>query len=79
MNDAELERWVRDGLLAGKNKDDIEAFNESRRSWRPEPGSHSAEYFDELRRRVASNRPEISTRSDLLDLDEGRPVAYAHA
>ena len=79
MNDAELERWVRDDLLAGKSKDEIEAFNESRRSWRPEPGSHSAEYFDELRRRVAPNRPEVSTWFDLLDLDEGRSVAHAHA
>jgi hypothetical protein len=36
-------------------------------------------YFNDLRSKVAPDRPEIVTWFDLLDLDEHRPVAKAHA
>lgn len=76
-SDEAIERWVREELLADKTPQAIAAFNEERRNWRPD--SHSKEYFDTLRQQVAPNRPEIGTWFDLLDLDEGRTVAAAHA
>ena len=75
--DDEIEVWARE-RLAGKSPGEIAAFNESREGWRPDPGSHSAEYFDKLRAQVAPDRPEIVTWFDLLDLDEKRPVPTAH-
>jgi hypothetical protein len=76
-DDAALEGWARQ-RLAGKTPDDVAVFNDSRESWRPEPGSHGAEYFESLRHTVAPDRPEIVTWFDLLDLDEKRPVPAAH-
>ena len=76
-SDAQIEAWVREELLAGKTRAAIEAFNTERRNWRPD--DHSQGYFDKLRAQVAPNRPEVTTWFDLLDLDEGRPVAAAHA
>jgi hypothetical protein len=78
-DDAALERWAHDELLAGKSAAQIAAFNEERLSWRPAPGSPSVGYFNDLRSKVAPDRPEIVTWFDLLDLDEHRPVAKAHA
>jgi hypothetical protein len=42
--------------------------------WHPEPGSHSAEYFENVPDQIAPERPEIITWFDLLDLDEHRTV-----
>ncbi|MBC5799392.1 MAG: DUF5069 domain-containing protein [Candidatus Eremiobacteraeota bacterium] len=78
-SDADVETWVRDTYLKGKSPAEIAAFNEDRENWRPDPGSQSAAYFDETRQAVAPDRPEIKTWFDLLDLDEKRPVARAHA
>jgi hypothetical protein len=78
-DDAAVEHWVHDDLLAGKSAQELAAFNEERRSWRPDPGSPSAGYFNDLRSQVAPDRPEIVTWFDLLDLDEHRTVAKAHA
>lgn len=77
QSDEAIERWVKDDLLAEKTPEAITAFNNDRRNWRPD--EHSQGYFDRLRDHVAPNRPEIQTWFDLLDLDEGRPVALAHA
>jgi hypothetical protein len=78
-DDAAIERWVARDLLAQKTAAELEAFNEARRAWRPDPGSHSAEYFAHLRDEIAPGRSEIVTWFDLLDLDEKRPVTVAHA
>ena len=76
-SDAAIERWVREDLIAERTPQAIAAFNEERRNWRPD--SHAQEYFETLQRQVAPNRPEIATWFDLLDLEEGRTVATAHA
>lgn len=60
--------------LAGKTPAQIADFNESRRQWHPEPGSHSEHYFNDLREKLAPGRTDIVTWFDLLDLDEHRPV-----
>ena len=75
-SDAAIEDWVRAEFLADKTPAAIEAFNEERRSWRPD--DHSQGYFDKLKAQVAPNRPDVTTWFDLLDLDEGRPVTAPH-
>ncbi len=74
--DDAIASWVQ-GLLAGKTPADIERFNADRMHWHPDPGSHGAEYFNDLREKVAPGRSDIVTWFDLLDLDEGRPVPRA--
>ncbi len=78
-SDADLTTWVRDNYLKGKSQAELDAFNEERENWRPEPGSHGESFFNKTRESVAPNRPEIKTWFDLLDLDEKRPVEHAHA
>ena len=74
--DDAIAAWVQT-LLAGKTPADIERFNADRMHWHPDPGSHGAEYFNDLREKVAPGRSDIVTWFDLLDLDEGRPVPRA--
>jgi hypothetical protein len=76
VTDEAIAGWVQT-LLSKKTPAEIEAFNASRLHWHPEAGSHGEEYFQNLRRQVAADRPEIVTWFDLLDLDEGRPVPVA--
>jgi hypothetical protein len=76
-NDDAIAAWVKNDLLAGKSERDIEAFNDNRMHWHPDPGSHSDHYFKDLRSKIAPDRPEIVTWFDLLDIDEGRPVQHA--
>lgn len=76
-NDDAIAAWVKNDLLAGKSERDIEEFNESRRRWHPEPGSHSEHFFKDLRSQIAPGRDDIVTWFDLLDIDEGRPVEHA--
>jgi hypothetical protein len=73
-NDDAIAAWVQNDLLAGKSEADIEKFNQSRMHWHPDAGSHAEHYFNDLRSKVAPDRPEIVTWFDLLDIDEGRPV-----
>lgn len=75
--DDAIAEWVKSSFLTGKSQADIDAFNDARMHWHPEAGSHSAEYFSNLREQIAPDRPEIVTWFDLLDLDEKRPVAHA--
>jgi hypothetical protein len=75
--DDAIANWVESAFLAKKTPAEIEAFNNARMRWHPEPGSHSEEYFNNLREQVAPGRPEIATWFDLLDLDEKRPVPVA--
>jgi hypothetical protein len=70
--------WLKSStLLSKKTQAQIDAFNADRMRWHPEPGSHSAEYFTNLREKIAPGRPEIVTWFDLLDVDEHRPVPQA--
>jgi Domain of unknown function (DUF5069) len=73
--DEAIANWAQSEFLSTKTPAEIEAFNAERMRWHPDPGSHSAEYFENLRAKVAPGRPEIVTWFDLLDLDEGRQVA----
>jgi len=72
--DEAIAAWLTAKSLSHKSKAEIDAFNNDRMHWHPEAGSHSAEYFDNLRQKIAPDRPEIVTWFDLLDIDEGRPV-----
>lgn len=76
-SDEAIAAWVQSQFLARKTKEEIEAFNQSRLKWHPDPGSHSDHYFQDLRSKVAPGRDDIVTWFDLLDLDEGRPVPNA--
>lgn len=75
--DEAIASWVESEFLSKKTPSDIANFNAARMRWHPEPGSPSAQYFEGLRTKIASDRPEIVTWFDLLDLDEGRPVPAA--
>ncbi len=75
--DEAISKWLRDEYLSKKTQAEIDAYNEDRMQWHPDPGSPSAEYFAQLRSSVAPDRPEIATWFDLLDLDDGRPVPNA--
>ncbi len=75
-SDEKIGEWVKQ-LLKDKTPDEIERFNKSRYAWHPEPGSHSYEYFVNLRNKIAPGRDDVTTWFDLLDLDEKRPVPRA--
>jgi hypothetical protein len=66
--------WVKREFLMKKTSAEIERFNDDRMQWHPEPGSHSEEYFNGLREKVAPGRSDVVTWFDVLDLDEHRPV-----
>jgi hypothetical protein len=71
-DDAAIAAWAKT-KLAAHTPADIATFNATRRNWAPD--EHSRPYFDQLHAQVAANRPDVTTWFDLLDLDEGRPVA----
>lgn len=75
--DQAIAAWAQTQFLSRKTPEEIERFNAERMHWHPDPGSHSAEYFANLREQIAPGRPEIVTWFDVLDLDEGRPVPVA--
>jgi|SRR5579863_5868743 len=77
QSDEAIEAWVRREFLSKKTPAEIEAFNEARMRWHPEPGEHSYDYFVNLRDQVAPGRTDVVTWFDLLDLDEHRPVSNA--
>ncbi len=75
--DDAISEWVQSTFLSKKTPAEIDAFNAARMRWHPDPGSHSEEFFNGLRQKIAPDRPEIKTWFDLLDLDEKRPVPVA--
>jgi Domain of unknown function (DUF5069) len=75
--DEAIADWVQTNFLSKKSPADIEAFNQTRLQWHPDPASHAEHYFQELRSKVAPGRSDVVTWFDLLDLDEGRPVPHA--
>ena len=74
QTDENILDWVKRDFMSKKSQADIERFNDDRVQWHPEPGSHSEEYFKNLRDKVAPGRDDVVTWFDLLDLDEKRPV-----
>jgi hypothetical protein len=77
QSDDAIANWVQTQFLSRKSPEEIERFNNDRMHWQPDPGSHSEEYFNNLREQVAPGRSDIVTWFDVLDLDEGRPVPMA--
>ncbi len=77
--DEAIAQWAQAASLAEKTQAEINAFNDERLRWHPAPGSHGAEFFEQLRHDVAPDRPDVVTWFDLLDLDEGRDVPLATA
>lgn len=75
--DEAIASWVESEFLSKKTPSEIANFNAERMRWHPDPGSPSAQYFDDLRKKIAPDRSEIVTWFDLLDLDEGRAVPAA--
>jgi len=73
-SDDAIAQWVQREFLSKKSAADIEAFNNDRMRWHPEPGTPSEKYFKDLREKVAPGRPDVVTWFDLLDLDEKRTV-----
>ena len=66
---AKVEAWAKP-LVDKHAKADVDAFNESRRNWKPD--DHSQQYFDKLKAAVAPDRADVTTWFKLLDLDEKR-------
>jgi hypothetical protein len=66
---AKVEAWAKP-LVDKHSKAEIDAFNESRRNWKPD--AHSQQYFDTLKAQVAPNRSDVTTWFTVLDLDEKR-------
>jgi Domain of unknown function (DUF5069) len=77
QTDEDIMAWVQRDLMSNKSDDEIQRFNDDRAQWHPEPGSHSEEYYRDLRAKIAPGRDDIVTWFDLLDLDEKRPVPVA--
>jgi len=61
------------GFVEKKSLDEIADFN--RRAMTTKPTGESLEHFTELRSSIAPDRTDVTTWPDLLDLEEGRPVA----
>ena len=74
LDDAQLERWLRDTYVSKKTPAEIEEWNRTWLARGPEPGSDSHKYFVELRSQIAPARTDVTSWPDLLDLDEGRDV-----
>ncbi len=70
-SDADIEAYTKP-FVDKKSPQDIEQFN---RDWlNSTPKGESLEYFTTLRKQVAPDRDDVTTWSDLLDLDEKRDV-----
>lgn len=73
-SDDAIASWVQSEFLSKKTPAQVADFNAERMRWHPEPGSPSAQFFDDLRKKIAPQRHDIVTWFDLLDVDEGRDV-----
>jgi len=72
--DERIADWISRTHLKDKTPAQIEAFNQDRLRWHPEPGTPSYDYFVHMRNEVAPGRDDVKTWFDLLDLDEKRPL-----
>jgi hypothetical protein len=71
-SEAEIVNFAK-GSVEKKSTDEIADFN--RRAMTAKPTGESLEHFTALRSSIAPERTDVSTWPDLLDLEEGRPVA----
>lgn len=70
-SDAEIEAYAKQ-FVDRKSPAEIEQWNQAWLTRKPE--GHSLEYFLQLREQVASDRTDVTSWPDLLDLDEHRTV-----
>ncbi len=71
-SDTEIEDYLK-GYVAKKSPEQIQGFNA--RWMTAKPTGDSLEHFTKMRQQIAPERTDVTTWPDLLDLDEGRPVA----
>jgi hypothetical protein len=70
-NDSEIETYA-NKFVAKKDPRSVEAFN---KKWLADvPVGESLKHFNELRTKIAPTRTDVTTWTDLLDLDENRAV-----
>jgi hypothetical protein len=70
-SDAEIEAFTRP-FVEAKSREEVERWN---RDWLSrEPQGESAKAFQGLRAQIASDRTDVTTWPDLLDIDEKRYV-----
>ena len=74
-NDAEISEFVAPYVHA-KEDDEIAAFNRDWVKHAPDKGSKAEEAFLKMRAAIAPDRTDVTTWTDLLDLDEKRPVPH---
>lgn len=60
--------------LAGKSPSEIEAYNAGLLGHSPQPGTEVMQYFVQARQVAAPDRTDVTTWTDLIDLEEGREV-----
>jgi len=72
-NDAEIEEYAK-GFVAKADPAAVAKFNTEFLEYAPAAGSEGEKFFLELRNQVAPDRTDVTTWTDLLDLDEKRPV-----
>ena len=66
---AKVGAWAQP-LVERHSKAEVDAFNESRRNWKPD--DHSQGYFDSMKAAVAPDRSDVTTWFQVLDIDEKR-------
>lgn len=72
-DDSEIEAYA-NTYVSRKDSRSVEAFN---KKWLTAvPTGESLKHFQDLRTKVAPNRTDVTSWSDLLDLEEGRPVPH---
>ena len=74
LDDARLERWLRDTFVSKKSQAEIDRWNRTWLEHGPEPGTDSYDFFMDLRAKIAPDRSDVTSWPDLLDLDEQRDV-----
>ncbi len=72
-SESDIEAYLKP-FVAKKTPEQIQAFNEEFVTHAPEPGSDGEKYFLNLRSEAAPGRTDVTTWTDLLDLDEKRQV-----
>lgn len=59
------------GKWRSPSADEIRAHNDAIEHWKPKSEA-GKQHFDEQRQKLAPNRPDITTWTDLIDIEEGR-------
>lgn len=74
LSDGEIEKWVRESLLARRSADETNRYNTDLLEMRPQPETDSEKYFTQMRDGIDPSRTDVTTWAQLLDLDEKRDV-----